>query len=31
VTRTGQSLMQQGLTVTLPDPGSVAVFRYARA
>lgn len=31
VTRTGQSLMRQGLAVTLPDPGSVAVFHYARA
>jgi alpha-galactosidase len=30
-TRTGRSLMQQGLTVSLPDPGSVAVFRYSKA
>ena len=29
-TRTGESLMRPGLTVRLADPGSVAVFRYAR-
>jgi alpha-galactosidase len=30
-TATGQSLRQQGLTVSLPEAGSVAVFRYSRA